>query len=117
MGRGVGVGAKRNCPQITITARARRGQQKNKTKKKLPSVIFLAIGMWRSGREVVSLSSSSFPTLFFGLFFFFFFSFAKKGANHAQYCLLRFIFLGRNFHLLSRAVNARLIAAIIPADK
>lgn len=41
----------------------------------------------------------------------------RKGANHAQYCLLRFIFLGRNFHLLSRAVSARLIAAIIPADK
>lgn len=30
---------------------------------------------------------------------------------------LRFIFLGRNFHLLSRALSWRLIAAIIPADK
>jgi len=39
--------------------------------------------------------------------------------NHVymQYCLLRFIFLGRNFHLLSQAVSSRLIVAIIPADK
>lgn len=39
--------------------------------------------------------------------------------NHVcmQYCLLRFIFLWRNFHLLSQAVSSRLIVAIIPADK
>lgn len=103
--------------------RSTRAEEKKKhqnKKKKLPSVIILATGMLQSGRETVSLSSSSFPTLspiFLGGPFFFSPALQKKGANHAQYCLLRFIFLGRNFHLLSRAVNARLIAAIIPADK
>lgn len=36
---------------------------------------------------------------------------------YKQYCLLRFIVLWRNFHLLSQAVSSRLIVAIIPADK
>lgn len=42
-----------------------------------------------------------------------------RTQNHVymQYCLLRFIFLWRNFHLLSQAVSSRLIVAIIPADK
>lgn len=65
------------------TRAAKNKKNKNKTKKKLPSLIFLAIGMLQSGREIVSLSSSSFPSLsrvFFsgGLFFFFFFSLCKK---------------------------------------
>lgn len=81
MGRGGLGGLKNKLPANNNNGERSTRAAKKQNKKKLPSVIFLAIGMLQSGREIVSLSSSSFPTLspiFFWGGGFFFFALQKK---------------------------------------